>query len=253
MNEPIKMQPELPPSQAQPFTFVTGRLLGRSVWSWMILSCIVFTFGIPLWLSLEDRDSDGTWKLSYLAPEGTVFFAVLWCLWLIPLVLISAGFSAVIELIWKRDGLFKKFFFTGTIVLILGLLLHSLFWPNRLERRFVDDWKIPFPPSGKVIHAQLKPGWLFSHTDVFRISLTASDIDSVIKSKDLPLVSKDGNLESELKHENVALDELVGWQWYYLPPPEREVSGYYYRTGQAYLLLVNPSRSEAIFYNKYHD
>jgi hypothetical protein len=233
--------------------FFERKFWGLGFFPWMVLSWLSFALGIPLWSALTHRDMMGILGPLHLEPELVGFYSFIWFLWLIPLVFLAIFVATIIELFWKRTGFVHKLFFTGTPILIGGMLLHSLLWPNRIENRFTADWKIPFPNSAEVIHIELKAGWLWSNSDVFHLRVRPQDLESIIESRALTLITPDENMLEEISHRRIPEDNLKDWQWYYLPPPEREHSDHKYRRGQSYLVIANPSRTEAFFYNNYHD
>ncbi len=219
----------------------------------MVLSWLSFALGIPVWSALKNRDELGAWgPVSFDGWFG--FYSIIWCLWMICLLMIALLLATLVELIWNRSGFMPKVLFIGSPILIAGMFLHTLYAPHRFENRFTDDWQVPFPKSAQVIHVVLQPGWWFANNDLFHLRTTPPELKSIIKSKALKQVFANEDFLVTKAWQAISQDQLTTWDWYYLAPPTRDDGfGHKHRRGRSYLILCNPEMTEAIFMNYYYD
>lgn len=245
-------------SNSEPSAKAPLKLKKLSLPAWMLVSWFTFSFGLPFYAIVRNRDSLDSlwfvqdWKMSD-SFDSLRFLSVVWIFWLVALLIISAVLALVLNVFWKRKNLTNRIFCVGTPIFIGALFLHAWLWPNRLEERFTKDWHTPFPKSSTILYARPNSGWLFSNRDVFHLRVIPTELDAIIQDKGLASVEPDEGLVREINQLKLPIDNLTDWKWYFKPPPERESNGFKYRRGFAYMILVNPHRTEALFYHDYRD
>ena len=245
-------------SNSEPSAEAPLKLKKLSLPAWMLVSWFTFSFGLPFYAIVRNRDSLDSlwfvqdWKMSD-SFDSLRFLSVVWIFWLVALLIISAVLALVLNVFWKRKNLTNRIFCIGTPVFIGTLILHSWLWPNRLEDRFAEDWHTPFPKSSSIIYARPNSGWFFHNCDAFHLRVTPLELDAIIQDKGLATTDPEEDYVQEIDRLKLPIEKLTDWKCYFLPAPEHESNDSYFRRGFAYVILVKPDRTEALFYNVYRD
>ncbi len=194
---------------------------------------------------MEERDEFGNWQIP--SWQSAIFDgSFLFLLWL-PILAVLA---TLIAFILRRKPLANQFICLGTPLLVASMLLHTLLWPRRIERRFAADWGTPFPTRATVIHVRLRSTSRWNHNDLFHLKTTPSEIATLLAAKQLSSVIPTEDLLERMEGRGVSQSTLPDWRWFYyenLPDPNDPPSGY------SYLMLTNPSATEAICITEFHD